>query len=65
MKRYPLLFCLLSWLLIAMIAVPSADASTRPRLRDLGIAIGIFKPGPLNAITDVAVVRVGHRTLSV
>jgi D-aminopeptidase len=65
MKRYPLLFCLLSWLLIAMIAVPSADASTRPRLRDLGIAIGIFKPGPLNAITDVAGVRVGHRTLSV
>src|SRR5262245_31001328 len=35
----------------------------RPRLRDLGIAPGIFKPGPLNAITDVPGVRVGQTTL--
>ncbi|NBN79130.1 S58 family peptidase [Microvirga tunisiensis] len=35
----------------------------RPRLRDLGRAIGRFAPGPLNAITDVAGVRVGHVTL--
>jgi len=35
----------------------------RPRLRDLGVVIGVFDPGPLNAITDVAGVRVGHRTL--
>jgi D-aminopeptidase len=35
----------------------------RPRLRDLGVEIGIFTPGPLNAITDVAGVRVGHFTL--
>lgn len=34
-----------------------------PRLRDLGIAIGEGTPGPFNAITDVAGVRVGHRTL--
>jgi len=33
------------------------------RIRDLGIAPGVLPPGPLNAITDVAGVRVGHRTL--
>ncbi|MEE8523986.1 MAG: P1 family peptidase [Thermoanaerobaculia bacterium] len=32
-------------------------------MRDLGIAPGILPPGPLNAITDVEGVRVGHRTL--
>ena len=35
----------------------------RPRARDLGIAPGTMTPGPLNAITDVADVRVGHVTL--
>ena len=34
-----------------------------PRARDLGIAIGEGTPGPNNAITDVAGVRVGHTTL--
>lgn len=33
------------------------------RARDLGIAIGRGTPGPLNAITDVEGVRVGHTTL--
>jgi D-aminopeptidase len=33
------------------------------RTRDLGITIGELHPGPLNAITDVAGVRVGHATL--
>ena len=37
--------------------------SGRPRARDLGIAPGSLTPGPLNAITDVADVRVGHVTL--
>ncbi len=36
---------------------------TRPRLRDLGIQPGILPTGPLNAITDVAGVRVGHATI--
>lgn len=35
----------------------------RPRARDLGIKVGILPPGPLNAITDVAGVRVGHTTI--
>ncbi len=33
------------------------------RARDLGIRIGRLDPGPENAITDVAGVRVGHTTL--
>ena len=35
----------------------------RPRARDLGVRVGVLVPGPLNAITDVAGVRVGHTTL--
>jgi D-aminopeptidase len=33
------------------------------RARALGVAPGLFRPGPLNALTDVAGVRVGHATL--
>jgi D-aminopeptidase len=39
-------------------------AQSRPRARDLGLAPGAGQPGPLNAITDVAGVRVGHTTVS-
>ncbi len=35
----------------------------RPRPRDLGLTPGVLPPGPLNALTDVAGVRVGHVTL--
>ena len=34
-----------------------------PRARDLGVTVGLYPPGPMNAITDVAGVRVGHVTL--
>ncbi len=37
---------------------------SRPRARDIGINVGILAPGPLNAITDVHGVLVGHVTLS-
>jgi D-aminopeptidase len=35
----------------------------RARLRDLGLVIGRYPPGPFNAITDVVGVKVGHLTL--
>jgi D-aminopeptidase len=35
----------------------------RPRARDIGIDIGIFRPGRWNAITDAPGVMVGHVTL--
>jgi D-aminopeptidase len=37
--------------------------TTQPRARDLGIRIGSGEPGPLDAITDVAGVRVGHQSV--
>lgn len=43
--------------------VNSTFAAERPRARDIGIVNGIFPPGPLNAITDVDEVKVGHRTI--
>nr|MBI3614165.1 P1 family peptidase [Nitrospirota bacterium] len=42
---------------------PSGTEEPRHRARDLGIAIGRYQPGPLNAITDVAGVTVGQVTL--
>ena len=38
-------------------------AQPRPRARDLGVVSGVHSPGPLNAITDVEGVRVGHTTV--
>lgn len=35
----------------------------RPRARDLGLTIGVLPLGPLNCITDVAGVQVGHTTI--
>jgi len=43
--------------------VVAAAAQTRPRARDLGLVAGTMAPGALDAITDVAGVRVGHTTL--
>jgi len=54
------------WLAIAAVLAVSAYAQPpggRPRARELGIAPGALTPGPLNAITDVAGVRVGHTTI--
>ena len=42
----------------------AAAPQQRPRARDLGITPGAGTPGALNAITDVAGVRVGHVTLN-
>jgi D-aminopeptidase len=40
-----------------------AQQDTRPRARDIGVAVGVFDTGTANAITDVAGVRVGHSTV--
>jgi len=51
--------------LLALVFAPALAAQApRPRARDLGIAIGILPTGPLNAITDVAGVRVGQVTVA-
>ena len=54
-------------LLLSAIAVPATSLAQpdndRPRARDVGLIVGIFDTGPLNAITDVAGVKVGHETV--
>ncbi len=55
-----------AWLLLLLLGflmTPAEASAQRPRARDAGIRIGILEPGPLNAITDVAGVAVGHVTL--
>lgn len=56
----PCIAALLSGCLSVAAAEPDQP---RQRIRDLGIVIGSFQPGPLNAITDVVGVKVGHTTL--
>jgi D-aminopeptidase len=42
----------------------SRTANARPRASDLGIKVGVLPTGPLNAITDVEGVAVGHTTIT-
>jgi D-aminopeptidase len=49
--------------LLAVTLATALSAQGRPRARDIGLAPGVFTPGPNNAITDVSGVRVGQTTL--
>jgi len=51
------------WVMLGCVLAVSMQPNSRPRARDLGIAPGTLTPGPVNAITDVAGVRVGHTTI--
>lgn len=55
-----LVFCLAQ---LGSNAAAQNSGSVRPRVRDLGLKIGVLAPGTLNAITDVEGVTVGHTTL--
>lgn len=48
---------------LLMLVGLSAEAQNRSRARELGVKVGILAPGPLNAITDVNGVLVGHTTV--
>ncbi|HEX2268470.1 MAG TPA: P1 family peptidase [Pyrinomonadaceae bacterium] len=41
----------------------NSSGQNRPRTRDIGLKVGVLPTGPLNAITDVQGVLVGHTTL--
>ncbi len=41
----------------------SSQTVERPRARDAGVVVGLFRTGPANAITDVDGIRVGHATV--
>lgn len=53
----------LACLAIVFLAGVTTAADERPRARDIGLVVGTFPTGPLNAITDVAGVKVGHTTV--
>ncbi len=55
--------CVVLSLLLCIVPMTAAAQSESTRLRSLGVEPGLFEPGPLNAITDVAGVQVGHGTL--
>lgn len=49
--------------LLLLVSGTTQAAEQRPRAREAGITFGILPTGPLNAITDVAGVKVGQVTL--
>ena len=51
-------------LLLTLASAPLASQTPRPRARDIGLVVGVLPPGPLDAITDVDGVRVGHTTVT-
>src|SRR5262252_607623 len=64
MPRLAMTLSVLVWVLACLTAsaAHAADAATHQRARDLGVPFD-GTPGPLNAITDVEGVLVGHTTL--
>ena len=55
-----------AWTASAVLANPSATqhlVEIRPHVKDLGITIGRYASGEMNAITDVQGVKVGHVTI--
>ena len=50
-------------LLPSFVSAQGTGPNARPRASELGLKVGILPSGPLDAITDVAGVEVGHTTL--
>jgi D-aminopeptidase len=59
MNRLPVLFLSIA----IIVSISFSQSNERIRLRDMGVEIGIFRTGKLNAITDVADVQVGQVAL--
>jgi D-aminopeptidase len=50
-------------LIFVVLMAPPAQTQNRPRAREAGVVVGVLPTGPLNAITDVDGVLVGHTTI--
>ena len=50
-------------LLTAVAVAQNTTPKARPRCADLGLKVGVLPTGPLDAVTDVAGVEVGHTTI--
>src|SRR5438477_1026157 len=64
MKRFVFCFILIFVGALAGPTTSKGQEAKRPRARDAGVVVGVLPTGPLNAITDVAGVIVGHTTLT-
>jgi len=60
--HHPLLLALFSCFCFALVLSAQKKSAPKPRARDLGVPFD-GTPGPLDAITDVSGVTVGHTTL--
>src|SRR3569832_913614 len=58
-----MLIRVISALIFVFLMAPSSQSQTRPRAREAGVTVGVLPTGPLNAITDVDGVLVGHTTI--
>jgi len=63
MRPQPIIALTLLPVTVGFSALAAQDAPRRGA-RELGIVVGVLPPGPHNAITDVAGVRVGHTTVT-
>jgi len=62
-KKIRLICVLISVCLMASFMTSSSQTQNRPRGREAGVVVGVLPTGPLNAITDVDGVLVGHTTI--
>jgi D-aminopeptidase len=51
-------------LALVLVGAVALASDTRPRAREFGLVVGVLSTGPINAITDVAGVKVGQVTLN-
>ena len=58
-----MLIRVISALIFVSLMASSSHAQNRPRAREAGVIVGVLPAGPLNAITDVDGVLVGHTTI--
>src|SRR6266581_5547504 len=56
-------FTLILLTTVLVVTEAATQERSRPRAREAGVIVGVLQPGPLNAITDVGGVTVGHTTL--
>src|SRR5256886_1227516 len=61
MKRIVFVVVIIS--LLSYCIMTSGQENKRPRAREAGVIVGVLPTGPLNAITDVAGVALGHTTI--
>ena len=61
MKRLVFVVVIIS--LLSYSIMTNGQETKRPRAREAGVIVGVLPTGPLNAITDVAGVAIGHTTI--